>query len=278
MSDPYRPEPYVGISGVALSEQHAALRDVALRERIGTIGYFMMIGVQATGKTQVLDIDDRRGQLWYPVGDTIADAAIRDSSEATRPFVHCLFTDDELAQGVASVMRRTQHYVRGIQFNGLAWTDRDYGDVFRTFSVTYPGQSIILQAHRRVLESSSPRELANRLSGVQADYILLDRSGGEGIRMEPETLREYVDAIYQRQLPVGVAVAGGLDADTVEALFGPLAEQYPRLSCDAEGRLRKGPEGATELDLSRAEGFVLAWERAVSGSGHAQSLRSPECL
>jgi len=264
MSTPDRPQPYVGVSGIGHFEQHIGLFDIAMRERIDLLGYFMMIGVQATGKTQVSEIENKRGRMWHPVGDEIAEAAANDDSGLTKPYVHCFFTDEEMATGVANIMRRTRHYVQGVQFNGLHWTERDYRELFTDFKETYPGQSIILQANRGVLNASGPDKLAAQLTGLPVDYVLLDPSGGYGKKMDADEIRAYVDGIYQQQAGVGVAIAGGLDAQNIEELFGPMAEEFPGLSCDAEGRLRKGPEGATELDLHLAEELVLAWKGVVS--------------
>jgi hypothetical protein len=265
MTELDRPQPYIGVSGVAHCEQHIALFDVALRERIDRIGYFMIIGVQATGKTQVREVESKRGRMWHPVGDEIAEAAASEDSGLTKPYVHCFFTDDEMAIGVANVMRRTRHYVQGMQFNGLHWTEQDYRGLFTGFAETYPGKSIILQANSGVLNANTPSELARNLVGMPVDYVLLDPSGGYGQRMDADKIREYVNEIYQQQVPIGVAIAGGLDAQNIEELFGPMAADFPGLSCDAEGRLRKGPEGATELDLQKAEEFILAWENVVTG-------------
>lgn len=146
-----RPQPYVGISGVARREDHIALCEVALRERIDHLGYVVMIGVQASGKTQVLDTENKRGQDWHPVGNTIAEAATADDSEITKPFIHCFFTDEELVPGVRAVMERAGHYVRGIQFNGLDWMANDYRDLLNRFREAYPGQLVVVQAHNAIL-------------------------------------------------------------------------------------------------------------------------------
>lgn len=265
MSEAGRPQPYIGISGVAHHEQHTALHVIAEREHIDALGYFMMVGVQATGKTQVQDIENRRGRMWHPVGDEITSAAIRDESGLTKPYIHGFFTDAEMDEGISNVMRRTEDYVRGIQFNGLHWADRDYSGLFKQFTETYPQQSIILQASSAVLGAHTPEELTDELAKLPVDYVLLDPSGGYGRPLDADTIRWYVDEIYQRQLPVGVAVAGGLDAQTIEELFLPMARDFPGLSCDAEGRLRKGEEGATEIDLQLAEDFILAWKGMIKG-------------
>lgn len=223
----------------------------------------MMVGVQATGKTQVREMGNRRGAMWHPVGDAIAEAATNDGSGLTKPYIHVYFTDREMAVGITNVMRRTKHYSQGVQFNGLSWVDNDYSQLLTRFVEDYPSQSVILQASGSVLNGSSPKQLADKLADAPVDYVLLDPSGGWGTKMNCDHIREYVDEIYQRQIPVGVAVAGGLDASSIEELFAPLAESYPGLSCDAEGRLRKGPEGATELDLLQTNDYLIAWKGIV---------------
>lgn len=263
MSDIERPQPYIGVSGIGRYEQHGALVDLAIRERIDHLGYFMMIGIQATGKSQVLGIENKRGRLWHPVGDEIANVACNEDSGLTKPFIHCYFTDEEMAEGLANVSRRTVHYNQGMQFNGLSWVEKDYSRLLTQYAKDHPYHSIILQASSLVLDHANPGQLSEALRGLPVDYVLLDPSGGWGTRMDPVKIREYVDAIYQTQLPLGVSVSGGLDAQNMDELFAPLAEEYPSLSCDAEGRLRKGPEGATELDLELTDSYVRAWKRIV---------------
>jgi hypothetical protein len=223
-----------------------------------------MIGIQATGKTQILDVPNKRGQMWHPVGDSIARAASNEDSGFTKPFVHVFFDGkDELEQGVANVMRRTRRYVQGLQFNGLAWLDIDYRPFMHIFNEVYPSQSTILQAGSNTLNSHSPSELADGIETMPVDYLLLDPSGGEGKQMDSTRIRNYVDEIYQSQIPVGVALSGGLDAKNVEELIGPLMEDYPDLSCDAEGRLRKGPEGSTVIDIEAVDAYLVACKQTI---------------
>jgi len=267
MSEVVRPKPYIGVSGIARYEQHIALYDIAKRENVALLGHFVMVGVQATGKTQVLEIGNKYGQMWHPVGDSIADASTTDETGLTKPYVHCFFSgEDELSQGIINVMRRTRHYVRGLQFNGLPWVSQDYRPLLTNFRENYPDQSIILQAGSRTLDYHSPQEVAKELGTMPVDYVLFDPSGGQGKAMDSRQIRAYVDEIYQRQIPVGVAISGGLEAQNVQELFGPLAAEYHGLSCDAEGRLRKGPNGATELDISAAEAFISAWKDTIQNS------------
>ena len=264
MADVERPQPYIGVSGIAVMEQHGDIVDIALRQRSDLLGYFVMVGIQATGKTQVLDIPNKRGQMWHPVGDSISVAAANEDSGLTKPFIHVFFDGEtELGVGVANVMRRTVHYSRGLQFNGLNWVANDYRPFLSGFRRNFPGQSIILQAGGITLNNHSPSEVADSLETMPVDYMLVDPSGGFGKRMDPVLVRSYVDEIYQRQIPIGVGISGGLEAQNVEELLGPLMEEYPGLSCDAEGRLRKGSEGSTVLDMEAVEAYMLACEETI---------------
>lgn len=277
MTEVTKPQSYVGISGVAHYEQHLGLFDIAQRERISELGHFVMVGIQATGKTQVQDIENKRGQMWHPVGESITDAAANEDSGLTKPYIHCYFAGEaEMLQGVANVMRRTRHYVQGLQFNGLPWVTQNYRPLLSDFKEKYPGQSIILQAGSGTLNNYSPNEVATELETMPVDYLLLDPSGGWGKEMDVEQMRNYVDEIYQRQLPIGVAVSGGLEAKNVERLFGPLVEIYPDLSCDAEGRLRKGIAGVTTLNMDAAEQFILAWKKTLQASRPSAERKSDE--
>lgn len=256
-----KPEPYLGISGVAAAEQHQAILEMADRHRIGRFGHFVMIGIQATNKTQLLEIENKRGRLWHPVGDEISRAAINDGSELTRPYIHCYFEDDsQLSLGLDVLMHRTADYCKGVQINGLPWVDTDFRPVLHEFRRKYPDQAIIIQANKAILNSHSPSQVADQLASMPVDYVLFDPSGGYGIKLRSAEIKQFVDEIYQRQLPVGTAIAGGLEAGNLEELFGPLAELYADISCDGEGRFRKGPEGQTVIDLSAVEAYMLAWQ------------------
>ena len=98
---------------------------------------------------------------------------------------------------------------------------------------------------------------------MPVDYMLVDPSGGYGREMDVTRVRSYVDEVYQRQIPISVGVSGGLEAQNVEELIGPLMGEYPGLSCDAEGRLRKGPEGLTVLDMEAVEAYIIACKETI---------------
>ncbi len=257
----FKPEPYIGVSGIATSEQHEKIFSFSERKKLGRFGHFVMVGVQATNKTQILEIENKRGRMWHPVGDEITQASYNDETGLTRPYIHCFFEDDkELEYGLNIIMDRASSYCRGLQINGLHWLDKDYRPVLDRFLDSYPDQSIIIQANSSILDKYSPKEVAQTLKTMPVDYVLLDPSGGFGIKMDMKSIQPYVDEIYQQQINVGVGIAGGLEAANLEELFGPLVEVYADLSCDAEGRFRKGLNGQTVINLDAVEDYLKKWE------------------
>ena len=68
-------------------------------------------------------------------------------------------------------------------------------------------------------------------------YILVDPSGGYGKLFATDQAREYLSALSDLALPIGLVLAGGLGDQTIE-LIRPLVKDFPDLSIDAEGRLR----------------------------------------
>ena len=260
-----KPKPYVGVSGIATKEQHKQIYDISEKERLGRFGHFVMIGVQATNKTQILEIENKRGRMWHPVGDQIVRASFSDETELTRPYVHCFFEDDrELERGLNIIMNRTSEWCRGLQINGLQWLDVDYKPLLNRFIQQYPSQSIILQANGSFLDKHSPKDVTRGLKSMPVDYVLLDPSGGFGKRMNMEEIQPFVDEIYQEQLNIGVGIAGGLEASNLEELFGPLLDVYADLSCDAEGRFRKGPKEHTVIDLDAVKKYLKKWSEIQS--------------
>ena len=117
-----------------------------------------------------------------------------------------------------------------------------------------------MQANKEILQNHSPAQVADVLETMPVDYVLFDPSGGFGVKMESDETKKFVDEVYQRQIPIGVGISGGLEASNLEELFGPLVEIYADLSCDGEGRFRKGPKGKTVIDLEAVESYLSTWK------------------
>jgi len=262
MSETLRPQPYVGISGVGHINEHVAIVDLALHEKLLNDEHFVMVGIQATTKTQIVGIENKRGRAWHPVGEDIGLAAGNEDSGLTRPYVHCYFEDeDRLAVGLETVLMRTRHYLQGVQLNLLPWMDVDFRPIIHDLKRESPNLGIVLEVHADILERYSPQQVAVRLGQMSVDYALFDASHGFGKELDKEHVRPYINELYQRQLPIGAVVAGGLEAETLEDLFAPLVAEFDDLSCDAESRLRSGAEGASRLDMEKVAAYLHAWRQ-----------------
>ncbi len=130
----------------------------------------------------------------------------------------------------------------------------------RAYRKQYPHVQIILQVGRKSFEmiGNSPYRLVKKCAEYDGaiDFVLLDKSMGEGLHMDAETLLTYVIPISTIMPSLGIVVAGGLGPDTVN-LVEPIVKVVPEVSIDAEGKLR--PSGSTmdPIDWDMAERYLI---------------------
>lgn len=274
-------KPYIGINGAPRIEVTGS---GYANEQVRAVGRQVIMGIQATEKTQIHDIENRYGKDWHPVGNTMRHYW---GWYANR-MLH-INTDNKVPESVATIARimleRTivagwdetemgsqypalESKCNKVQFNNLPFHEYDYRQVFKNIvkksdpiSPVYVN-SIVLQANAATLDELNPKDFAERVK-LYAPYIgavLLDGSGGKGIPLDANKLRPYIDAIYGMSINVGIA--GGLNADTVEPLAGKLLQEYRKLSVDAESglRTRYNPENPklSKFSSKKAEEFVEA--------------------
>ena len=132
----------------------------------------------------------------------------------------------------------------------MVWPDPDGLAPYRR---DHPHLPIILQVGRRAMEEvhGDATEMVHRLrpyvEGRLIDAVLLDRSGGDGIDLEPFRLayemdllsRVYRDAVDAGGL--GFVLAGGLCAEAIRAgRLRPFGERRYGFSIDAQRKLHVG--------------------------------------
>jgi hypothetical protein len=119
---------------------------------------------------------------------------------------------------------------------------------------------IILQIGEKAFDEvdEDPDELAERLDDYNGvvNRILLDRSMGTGKVMDAEWLLPFALAIRKRFPKMGLVAAGGLGSDTLQAVE-PLLDEFPDLSIDAEGQLKKIKDTLEPLDTNLAEQYLI---------------------
>lgn len=263
---------YVGVSGVVSPSQQETLRRMALT--LESVGRKVALGVKAVHKTQWLDIENRYGPDWYPVGETIT-SALRSGNPEGEMRVAQVFMDlhDAEEAGVEKyekrfmqkLMGRTGLWLDAVQFDMLPWHERDYRELFETMIMTKPDLEIILQCQGPIMRELSPSHVMKRLELYRqhVSYVLFDASHGTGRELDVPALRPYVAAASDLDW-LSVGVAGGLNEKIVSRQLPELLADFPDVSFDAEGELHlHEDESDKSLNMCAVRNYLLASADAI---------------
>jgi hypothetical protein len=271
-----RPLPYVGISGLISPRQQMLLENLATEAGLAA-HRSLLLGVKAAHKTQYLDIENKYGEHWYPVGHDSFAGALRSLSE-DRPAggphaglgVAQLYLDiDHVAdpryreQFLARVATRGAGWLQGLQFDLLPWhTDPDMLDFLVGIRKLYD-IPVLLQCHGPAMDALGPQGTARALARLApgVDYVLFDSSHDTGRRLDIAACAPFLEQTYDEPdlAEVGIAVAGGLDPETVGGTLPTLLRWFPDLSWDAERALHPTTRtGIRPLDLRLAADYLRA--------------------
>ena len=120
---------------------------------------------------------------------------------------------------------------------------------------------VVLQVGRKAMElmGNDPARVAVRIKeyGSAIDCVLFDRSGGLGQPMDAALLRSYILETKSRCPNVMIATAGGLGPDSMH-LLAPLVAEFPDISIDAQGKLRRSGNALDPIDWDLARGYIYA--------------------
>ncbi len=256
--------PYVGVSGVVDRTQQEYLTKFSRENGLFELGRDLLLGVKATYKTQELDIENKYGSEWYPVGREIC-ASIRDPRPNVLPVLQ-IFLDhskkvdwDYTYKFTHRLLHRASRWAKGIQYDMFPWDLPEAKRYFSTVKEQYPYLRIILQCHKEQMGRHTPKELQRTIGKIGlADYVLFDASHGTGAQLDAQKLSGYVLEMSQSQLGLKIGVAGGLDAETLDSIQ-PILAEYPDLSWDAEARLHAGnADGSSKLNLAKTAQYLAS--------------------
>lgn len=245
--------PYIGITGFMswheVTGMPRVLQALASQQDFPHIRD-LMVGVLVSSKTLGGGTNKWPGR--YPKVGTIKSIFVTHPSMVN--LIH--FNTDNPMTLVAELIKLhelTGSNLHGFQLN-MAWPSIGDLEMYREAMGWEP--RLVLQIGARAmhdLEDSPAKvsEMVGHYVGV-IDDILIDPSGGKGEPFNTESARAFLRAVAERGWDIGLGVAGGLSAETLH-LVGPLAEEFPQLSIDAEGRLRRKPQD--DLDLEVAEKY-----------------------
>lgn len=160
-------------------------------------------------------------------------------------------------------LRHAGPNVHAIQFD-MTWPDPN--DVYHVISgMKEEGVliKVIMQVGRKAFlqAGNTPKGVIENLSEYYyrncLDYVLLDKSMGEGKILNPHELIPFIDVIYQKWPNIKIVVAGGLGPETV-SVAEPILERYPVSLC-AQSRLRPSLNALDPIDWSMAQEY---WKKA----------------
>jgi hypothetical protein len=263
-----RPEPYVGISGIISAEQQWQVESLANQAMLDRN---LLLGVKAAHKTQFLDVDNKYGPDWYPVGpEQFELAATRQGRRLGTMAIAQAYFDVEYVGNpgyrelfAKRIFERGAGWIDGIQFDMLPWqTGTEMLDFLAGLKEKY-GTAILLQCHGDAMRELRPEEVVHKLEPYAPvlDYVLFDASHGRGEPMNTRRLKQYLTEAYASDdlETVGFAIAGGLDGESVRRDLPALVWTFPDISWDAEGRLHPGEPGKPRpLDMEVVQDYLQA--------------------
>lgn len=242
-------KPYIGVTGFTQAEQVKQALDIfPFTDRI------LMVGVLVKGAREGTTAHSKR----FPALEGVADIFTPDPRVLN--IVHHLpGSVGGIAESVSNIRGYLGSHVHGFQVNRLVWPEPD---ALRLYQEIVPRARVILQITGGAFEAvnRSPAHLIERLKSYRGVItgVLLDASEGEGKIMDPAFLLPFVKAIRQSELrdAIGIGVAGGLCSETV-GILSAIADIYPNVSIDAEGRLHDAQD---MLDNDAVRKYLSATE------------------
>lgn len=240
-------KPYVGITGITELAQSEAL--VAIAEDIGwPRSHKLMIGALVSYKGLAF------GKLANPsqyIGVDQIDEVLVGDARVLNLIHYNSRAEGQYAQ-LHDVVRRVR-YADGLQLN-IDWPGEAQLRRLRERIYT----TVVLQVGSRAYKSigARPDRLVERLRSYSGlvDYVLIDPSSGTGTPFSSDFALTTLQALVDSRLPMKWGIAGGLSPDNL-AKLEPLLWLYPKLSWDAQGRLRDKQDN---LDLGRCRAYLEA--------------------
>ncbi|NCU37557.1 hypothetical protein EOL96_00630 [Candidatus Saccharibacteria bacterium] len=248
-----RSNEYIGVSGVVNKEQQNELEQMFVDAGLDN-KRTLQLGIKATHTSQYLGVENKYGREWYPVGREIDDALSINTDTYTTGIAQIYFDNEKVFERtyrddflLRALGAGAQRWLTGVQFDMLPWHSRPdiAHDVCSRVVDTYCLPSvhdrlIVLQCQGEIMDAHTPRQIATMLGQLPLiTHVLFDSSCGRGKKMNAEDSLPYIDAVYTEDnlQHLGVAVAGGLDAEVVRTELAKVVARFPEVSWDAEGRL-----------------------------------------
>lgn len=233
---------YIGFTGITDSEDLTKILTTSV-PRNST--HHVMVGVLASDKT--LRGEQNKWPGRYPIKEKLASVFV--GHERTINLIHLhtesattqLLRNMEIVHELGVFNFGSVSQLCGFQLN-VRWPEIRVLERYRkTYDTENRRMIIVLQVGKGAMEEVhwDANHMAERVKeyGNLIDYILVDPSGGRGIKFNPALIAPCLQAIKERcRQELRPVVAGGLGPETFN-LVEPLLKEFPDISIDAEGKL-----------------------------------------
>jgi len=245
---------YIGICDVPSGEQ--ALKSASLFNKLcpPTMSEWkLMIGVMMSFKT-MMGIQSKWSSVW-PKNNQVASIFV-EHPRVFNTLHYADYDDVSVLKNLLNARNYGGSNLHAIQLD-MVWPEPRMLGLFRE---KHPEIKIVLQINSNAMSQmeDKPTLVTQRLAryGQSVDYALLDKSHGKGVGMDAEGLLPFAMAIAENLPGIGLAVAGGLGPETMH-LVGPIVQEFPTVSIDAQGRLRPSGNAMDPIDWDMANKYLV---------------------
>lgn len=244
--------PYIGITDFTDFSQVEKLLDV-LRSHNGNVRHMLHVGIMSSYKT-LYGIPTKWQDIFVPKNKI---ARIFASTEAYN-CIHFADYDNNpnLGRSLLEMTSWGGMNLHAVQLD-MIWPDPEE---IALFINNFPKEiEVILQIGKNALEivNNNSDEVVEKMKTYRGlvKRVLLDKSMGQGVGMDAVGLIPFAKAIQKNFPEIGLGVAGGLGPNSVK-LVEPLAEIFPDISIDAQGKLRPSGSAMDPIDWEMAKIYL----------------------
>jgi len=225
--------PYIGITDFMFPRQARIMLELFETLSLG-IHHKLMVGVMMSRKT--LNGLPTSWSNVFPATDDVA-GVFMPHRLAFNTIHYADYEGLDFADNLIRVVAYGGKNLYAIQLD-MTWPDPR---VIFAMKAVRPDLQFILQVGRSALEEvdDDPFAVVTKLQSYlpSLDFVLLDRSMGQGRPLDADDLRRFIVAIKDQLPALGIAVAGGLGHKSLH-LVKTLVTEFPDLSLDAQGKMR----------------------------------------
>lgn len=248
--------PYIGITDFETPEQvnqMIVVFDEAQEKYPSSILRKLMIGVMISYKT-LNNIESRWSDIWVKK-ELIKFLFVKHTSVYNA--LH--YADYEGDTNLKHLLRATEYGGENIQSLQLdmIWPSVE---MLAEFKKERPAIELILQVGKPAFKkiNDDPAWLVRKLKEYEGiiEFVLLDKSMGQGKAMNADELLIYFKAIVSSGLNMGLAGAGGLGPKTVR-IAQPLFDYHKSMSVDAQTGLKTNHNLEEPTNWSMATNYLI---------------------